>query len=79
MKKHIFVQVNEAPKLRTYRRFKESHQTEYYLKCIANRGHRAVLSQFRCGILPLAIETGRFMNIPLEYRLCNFCEDNIML
>lgn len=29
---------------------------------------RSLLAQFRCGILPLEVEIGRFRNIPLENR-----------
>ena len=34
---------------------------------------RSLFSQFRCGILPLEIETGRFRNIPLGERICKLC------
>ena len=34
------------------------------------------MAQIRCGILPLSIETGRFNSIPLEFRLCNFCNED---
>ena len=30
-------------------------------------------AQFRCGILPLRIETGRFRNLPVEERICELC------
>ena len=29
-------------------------------------------------ILPLSVETGRFNAIPLEFRLCVFCVDNVV-
>ncbi len=29
-------------------------------------------------ILPLSIETGRFQNIPREFRLCIMCNDNVI-
>ena len=38
-----------------------------------SKKYRAVLAQFRCGILPLKVETGRFSNIPLARHLCEFC------
>ena len=34
------------------------------------------MAQFRFGILPLNIETGRFRNQPVEDRLCTLCEFN---
>ena len=39
--------------------------------------HRSVLAQFRSGILPLCIETGRYNNTPEELRICILCEDNV--
>jgi hypothetical protein len=64
------------PKLRTYVRYKTSYNAEPYMYNVHNKGHRSALAQFRCGILPLKIETGRFMNIPLEFRLCIFCDND---
>ncbi len=44
-------------KLRTYVTFKEEHGTEHYVKVVTNRQHRAALSQFRCGVLSLKVDT----------------------
>ena len=38
-----------------------------------SRPKRSILAQFRSGILPLKVETGRFQQIPVEDRTCNFC------
>jgi hypothetical protein len=35
-----------------------------------------MLSQFRCGILPLSIETGHYISETPEQRICLFCTDN---
>ncbi len=37
-----------------------------------------MLSQFRCGILPLKIETVWHTQIPLEFRLCILCDSNLV-
>ena len=66
------------PKLRTYVTYKHEYLPEPYVYKVTDRGHRSILAQFRCGILPLAIETGRFNDIPLEYRLCDFCNDDVL-
>ena len=34
-----------------------------------------MLAQFRCGILPLRIETGRFVGEAVEMRLCKLCSN----
>ena len=47
-------------KLRTFRRFKNNCKTSLFVKTINFRDHRRILSNFRCGSLPLAVETGRY-------------------
>ena len=64
------------PKLRTYNVFKSEYCTEHYVKTIFHRGKRSILSQFRTGILPLKVETGRFTNIPWYFRICELCTSN---
>ena len=71
-------EVQNIPKLRTYIKFKQDYAREHYVVAINNRGHRSALAQFRCGVLPLSIETGRFMSIPANLRLCNFCDENVV-
>ncbi len=66
------------PKLRTYCTFKENYKTEPFVYRVHNRAHRSLLSQFRCGILALKIETGRYTQIPLELRLCILCDSNLV-
>ena len=65
--------VLHTPKLRTYVQFKTAYQTEEYIKLNLNRSERSILAQFRCGVLPLRIETGRFVGEKPEERLCTFC------
>lgn len=52
--------VKSKPKLRTYVKFKNTYVTEGYVNSCLPRFQRSLLSQFRAGILPLEIETGRF-------------------
>lgn len=61
-------------KLRTYNSFKEYLCTEKYVKSNLNRKERSLIAQLRLGILPLKLETGRFEKLPLENRLCEFCD-----
>ena len=66
--------VQSSPKLRTYKLFKNTFETENYLKLNLTKHERSMLSQFRCGILPLRIETGRYVNEPLYERICSQCD-----
>ncbi|KAK3102881.1 hypothetical protein FSP39_014619 [Pinctada imbricata] len=57
-------------KLRTYRLFKTVFKTEDYLYMNIPKSVRSTFSMFRCGILPLRIETGRFRGESPDERLC---------
>ena len=63
-------------KLRTYKNFKKSIAPEHYLQLPLNSRDRRALAQLRCGVAPLQIELGRHRNIPLEDRICEFCDLN---
>ena len=66
----------DSPKLRTYVLYKQRFGKESYVSLIQNRKLRSILSQFRCGVLPLHIETGRYVNTPVADRLCLTCNEN---
>ena len=53
-------------KLRTYKNFKQSFSTsKYEIEC-QNRSNRRALALFRCCCDPIALETGRYRNVPYE-------------
>lgn len=68
--------IDTSPKLRTYKLFKLNFGSECYLKSCIPRHRRSLLAQFRFGILPLHVETGRFTNVELCNRLCILCNSN---
>ncbi len=49
---------------------------EQYIKLFVFRHKRALLEQFRMGVLPLAIEISRFKSICVEERECVLCNMN---
>ena len=63
----------KKPKLRTYSLFKDDILVEDYVRLLKGRRDRSLYAQFRHGILPLKIETGRFQNLDIQERLCEFC------
>ena len=67
--------MKDKPKLKTYITFKKHYGLENYLTCNLSRSKRSILAQFRLGILPLKVETGRFSNTVREERICEFCKD----
>ena len=70
--------VDNGNKLRTYREYKYSFKTEYYVNCNMSRGHRRTLAKFHSCNLPLAIETERYTRpkTPVNERLYKYCDVN---
>ena len=71
--------IASKPKLRTSVKFKLVYQTELYVSSLLPKSKRSLLSQFRCGVLPLATETGRYRQIPSNERYCTFCAENAII
>ena len=70
------IKVNNKPKLRTYKTFKTSFETSKYIKWNLEKSDRSLLAQFMCGILQLRVESGRFINLKLEERICQLSDLN---
>ncbi len=72
------VQQTKYPKLRTHKVVKTMYGVEPYMFKMLTRSERSHLSQLQLGILPIAIETGRF-TIPkkgTKLRICPMCTSN---
>ena len=67
----------ESDKLRYYNLFKSNKSTEDYITLNISKYHRSLFAQFRCGILPLQIEVGRYRNIELSKRICDVCNNAV--
>ena len=76
--------IESKPKLRLYKELKQEFTVESYVIRNIPKNIRSIFAQFRIGILPLHIETGRFVNIVdsqtgryrktnVEERLCKLC------
>lgn len=48
-------------------------ETENYLEMHISKSLRSMIAQFRYGILPIRIKTGRYKREPLDKRICKFC------
>ena len=71
--KECVTEINNKPKLRTFKLFKDNCNPSTYLTSCMNRYERSLLAKFRSGILQLKIETGRFNQTKLEERVCECC------
>ena len=67
----------KKPKLRTFCLYKDDASTEDYVMKLMCRRERSLFAQFRHGILPLKVETGRFKNIPVHNRICELCAQDV--
>ena len=63
-------------KLRCYRLFKCRKETEHYVSKSMPREARKAIARLRSGTLPIYVELGRYHNIPLQNRICNYCNSN---
>ena len=66
-------EVSSKPKLRLYVQLKSNKVTEKYVRINLTPSERSFIAQLRFGILPLAVETGRFSRTALQNRTCPFC------
>ncbi len=69
--------VQSKPKLRTYKMFKCKLVPEDYVLRPMSRFHRSTFAKFRCGILPLNLEVGRYRGISAENHLCPLCKNGV--
>ncbi len=66
-------EVDNYAKLDLLKQIKPHFGTENYLTINIDRYDKSLLSQFRYGILPIEIETGRYRGLNRAERLCTLC------
>ena len=57
---------------------KSKLETDSFLKTNICKFERSLLTQFKIGILPLAVEIGRYHRITLDNRNCQICCETIV-
>ena len=65
--------INNSSRLSMYSRYKHDFQFETYLDTLPHQKFRIALTKFRLSSHSLAIERGRFENVPRENRICRYC------
>ena len=70
--------LKNSSKLSFYSTFKEFYEQEPYLNVLRNFEQRRLFTKFRISNHQLAIETGRYYNIPRDDRLCSLCKTNMI-
>ena len=71
------LKLNQLPKLGLYKNIKQNYNMENNIPMNIPKSHRSLVAQFRCGILPIRIETVRYRGEPVSDRLCTLrSQDN---
>ena len=65
--------INNSRRLSMYSRYKHDFLFETYLDTIPDQKFRITLTRVRLSSHNLAIERGRFKNIPRNDRICRYC------
>ena len=66
--------LEDSPNLASYKEFKTLLNPERYLTIVKSFFVRKQLAKFRCSNHKLAIEEGRYKNIPSHLRICTCCK-----
>ena len=67
--------LNNTSKLVLYKSFKETIGVENYVLHTHSTAQRSIFAKLRAGVLPLAIETGRWRNKQRKNRVCTLCSN----
>ena len=70
-------EASRKPKLRTYIKIHDFSKIETLVKANITRYQQSLLTQLKCGILPLKYETDRYQGIAPENRVCKICDMNV--
>ena len=68
-KQSWYSNINNSNKLEYYCKYKHTFALEKYMNCIFDKKNRIALTKFRLSAHDLAIETGRYINLPHEQRI----------
>ena len=71
-----WLEAHTKPKLRTFIEIHDKDNVQTIVKRNLSRAQRSLITKLKCGVLPLALETGRFKDINEELRQCVICTGN---
>ena len=70
-------EVSDKSKLQFYSSIKSEMGVEKYLSAHINKHERSLITQLRCGIIPIQLELGRYSNVSRDQRICKLCNDGV--
>ena len=65
------------PKLGVYAEIKNKYGASKHVTANLNKCCHSLISQLRCGVLMIEIESGRFRHVPRDERTCKLCKTEI--
>ena len=71
-----WLEAHTKPKLRTFIRVHDISQTQTIVKRNLSRLQRSLITKLKCGVMPLALEIGRYTDKDEEERVCIICNSN---
>ena len=74
----LTMEINNSNRLRLYSKYKENNEQERYINKIKNKAYRQTLSRFRLSSHQLEIETGRYVGLERDERLCRKCNTRMV-
>ncbi len=74
----LWQEAHTKDKLVTFVKVHDISNTNQIVKLNLSRIHRSILIKLKCGVLPLAVEIGRFKNIKRELRVCRVCNGGMV-
>ena len=72
-----WVEACSKPKLVTFIEIHDRSDIRGIVRHNLSRSNRSILTKFKCGVLPILVETGRYTDIPREKRTCKLCTKNV--
>ena len=70
-------EIGKKPKLTVLAETQSGWKVNHHMSANLSKMERSLISQLRCGVLPLMVETGLFKNLPRGQRVCATCPDEI--
>ena len=68
----------DKSKLRTFVEICDRDKPRVIIDANMPRNHRSLVAKLKVRILPLKLETGRWKDTPLEKRVCQVCDKNLL-
>ncbi len=77
-RQQLWQEAHTKDKLRTFIQVHDIGNTKAIVSLNLSRLQRSVMVKLKCGVLPLALEIGRFSNTDVEDRVCRVCNGNVV-